>query len=77
MEIRLLSHGNSSFESWTRPLALGAVGQKGPRKGFKGFKGLKEKKGGEDPPFFEGKKARPRGAGTPLCGGSVRDPDAR
>ena len=49
MCIRLFTHPYSSVYPPTRPLALGAVGQKGPRKGFKGFK---EKKGGEDPPFF-------------------------
>ena len=51
-DIRVFSHRYSCFLPPTRPQTLGAVGQKGPRKGFKGFKGLKEKKGGEDPPFF-------------------------
>lgn len=38
-----------------------AVGRKGPRKGLKVLKDLKEKKGGQNPPFFERQKGTPSG----------------
>ena len=41
-DLRLSEYRSSSFRVPTCPLALVAVGRKGPRKGFKGFKGLKE-----------------------------------
>ena len=77
-DIRVFKYRYSCFQVPTRPLVLVAVGRKGHRKGFKVFKGLKEKKGGRTSPLFlKGKKARPEGADTPLCGGSVRGNDAR
>jgi len=38
-----------------------ALRRKCPRKGLKGLKGLKDKKGGDFPPFFKGKKTPPAG----------------
>ena len=52
MEIRVMTHGNSGYDPWTRPLALASRGLRGRLKGFKGLKGQKGKRGRENTPSF-------------------------